>query len=129
MYVLCMGIARQEPLVRSDKSSKRILVVFDNGARRSLIRGDVAYEICTPRKLLVPRVFVATNGKKVSCWYVCDIAVEIGGREVGVEAFLVDSLLVPMIFGALDMEAYRIKIDLAGKFLDLSEFTGTMLAL
>ena len=82
-----------------------------------------------PRKLLVPRVFVAANDEKVLCWYVCDIAVEIGGREIGVEAFLVDNLPAPMIFGALDMEVYRIKIDLAKESLDLSEFTGTMLAL
>jgi len=124
-----MGIARQELLVRGNKSSKRILVVFDSDASRSLIRSDAAYEICTPRKLLIPRLFVAVNGEKVLYWYVCDTAVEIGGREIGIEAFLVHNLPAPMIFGALDMEAYRIKLDLARESLDLSEFTGTMLAL
>jgi hypothetical protein len=57
------------------------------------------------------------------------LIVEIGGKEIGIEAFLVDKLSVPLIFGALDMEAYRIKLDLANKKLDLSEFTKYMLAL
>lgn len=33
------------------------------------------------------------------------------------------------IFGASEMEAYTIELDLARKKLDLSEFTGYMLAL
>jgi hypothetical protein len=72
--------------------------------------------------------FIAANGNRVACSYFCELAVEIGGREVGIEAFLVDKLPVPIIFGALDMEAYRIKLDLAREALDLSEFTGYMLA-
>jgi hypothetical protein len=64
----------------------------------------------------------------VACDLLCDLVVEIGGKEVGVEAFLVDRLPVPVIFGALDMVAYRIKLDLARRTLDLSEFTGSMLA-
>ncbi len=66
---------------------------------------------------------------KVACNFFCDLIVEIEGKEIGIEAFLVDKLPVPLIFGALDMEAYRIKLDLANKKLDLSEFTGYMLAL
>jgi len=40
-----------------------------------------------------------------------------------------DDLPVPLIFGALDMEAYMIKLDPARRKLDLSEFTGYILAL
>jgi hypothetical protein len=57
------------------------------------------------------------------------ILVEISGKEIEIEAFDIDKLPVPLIFGALDMEANRIKVDLANKKLDLSEFTGYMLAL
>jgi hypothetical protein len=126
--VLCLGVVRQELLVRGDRGSKKLVVLFDSGASRSLIRSDVAVELCTPRKLLVPREFIAANGNRVACSYFCELAVEIGGREVGIEAFLVDKLPVPIIFGALDMEAYRIKLDLTREALDLSEFTGYMLA-
>ncbi len=72
---------------------------------------------------------MAADGDKVACNFFCDLIVEIEGKEIGIEAFLVDKLPVPLIFGALDMEAYRIKLDLANKKLDLSEFTGYMLAL
>jgi len=126
--VLCLGVVRQELLIRGDRGSKKLAVLFDSGASRSLIRSDVAVELCTPRKLLVPREFIAANGNRVVCSHFCELAVEIGGREVGIEAFLVDKLPVPIIFGALDMEAYRIKLDLAREALDLSEFTGYMLA-
>jgi len=123
-----LGVVRQELLVRGDRGSKRLVVLFDSGASRSLIRSDVAVELCTPRKLLVPREFVVADGDRVACSHFCELAVEIEGREVGIEAFLVDKLPVPIIFGALDMEAYRIKLDLARGALDLSEFTGYMLA-
>jgi hypothetical protein len=55
--------------------------------------------------------------------------VEVEGREVVIQPLLVDDLPVPLIFGASEMEACMIKLDLAGKKLDLSDFTGYMLAL
>jgi len=54
---------------------------------------------------------------------------EIGGKRIAIGAFLIDELPAPLIFGALDIEAYMIKLDVAKGRLDLSEFTGYMLAL
>jgi hypothetical protein len=122
-----MGVVREELLVRGDRGSRRLTVLFDSGSSRSLIRSDVAVELCTPKKLLIPRVFMVADGGRVACDLLCDLVVEIGGKEVGVEGFLVDRLPA-VIFGALDMVAYRIKLDLARRTLDLSEFTGSMLA-
>jgi len=79
--------------------------------------------------LLIQREFTVIDGRKVFYNYFCDLIVEIEGKRIGIEAFLVDDLPVPLIFGALDMEAYMIKLDLARRRLDLSEFTGYMLAL
>lgn len=124
-----MGIVRQDLLVKGEKGEKRLNVLFDSGASRSLIKSDVAREISNPRKLLIQREFTAANGHKVVCNYFCDLIVEIEGKRIGIEAFLVDNLPVPLIFGALDMEAYMIKLDLAKRKLDLSEFTGYMLAI
>jgi hypothetical protein len=124
-----VGVIRRELLVRGDKGERRLSVLFDSGASRSLIRSDVALELSTPRKLLIPREFIAADGDKIICSFLCDLIVEIEGKEIGIEAFLIDKLPVPLIFGALDMEAYRIKLDLAKRELDLSEFTGYMLAL
>lgn len=124
-----MGIVRQISLVKGDKGEKRLRVIFDSGASRSLIRSDVAREISTPRELLIQREFTVADGNEVSCKYFCDLIVEIEGKKIGIEAFLVDDLPLPFVFGVLDIEAYMIKLDLAKRRLDLSEFTGYMLAL
>jgi hypothetical protein len=124
-----LGIVRQDLLVKGDKKEMRLNVLFDSGASRSLIRSDVARELSTPKELLIQREFTAADGHKVICKYFCDLIVEIEGKRIGIEAFLVDDLPVPLVFGALDMEAYMIKLDLAKRRLDLSEFTGYMLAI
>jgi hypothetical protein len=116
-------------LVKGDKKEERLDVLFDTGASRSLIRGHIAKELSAPKKLLIPRYFRAADGHKISTEYFCDLVIDIEGKRIGIEAFLIDELPVPLIFGALDMEAYLIKIDLAKKRLDLSEFSGHMLAL
>lgn len=124
-----MGIIRQMLVVKGDKKEEKLSVLFDSGASRSLIKGDIAKELSTPKELLIQRDFTVADGHKVSCKYLCDLMVEIEGKRIGIEAFLIDDLPVPLILGALDMEAYMIKIDLAKRRLDLSEFTGHMLAL
>jgi hypothetical protein len=124
-----LGIVRQDLLVKGDRKEIRLNVLFDSGASRSLIRSDVARELSTPKELLIQREFTAADGHKVICKYFCDLIVEIEGKRIGIEAFLVEDLPVPLVFGALDMEAYMIKLDLAKRKLDLSEFTGYMLAL
>ncbi len=124
-----MGVVRETLLVKGDKGERRLSVLFDSGASRSLIKSDVARKLSTPRKLLIQREFTAANGEKIICDYICDLIVEIEGKRIGIEAFLVDDLPVPLVFGALEMEAYMIKLDLAKRKLDLSEFTGYMLAI
>lgn len=124
-----MGIAKQNLLVKGDKKEMRLNVLFDGDVSRSLIKSNVAREISTPRKLLIQGEFTVADGRKIICTHFCDLIVEIEGKRIGIEAFLVDDLPVPLIFGALDMEAYMIKLDLAKRKLDLSEFTGYMLAL
>jgi hypothetical protein len=124
-----LGIVRQDLLVKGDRKEIRLNVLFDSGASRSLIRSDVARELSTPKELLIQREFTAADGHKVICKYFCDLIVEIEGKRIGIEAFLVEDLPVPLVFGALDMEAYMIKLDLAKRRLDLSEFTGYMLAI
>ncbi len=124
-----MGTIKESLAVRGDRREEKLEVLFDSGASRSLIRSEVANKISTPRELLIPREFTAADGQKISSSHLCDLVVEIGGKRIGVEAFLVDALPVPLILGALDMEAYLIKLDLAKGQLDLSEFTGSMLAL
>ncbi|RLG85928.1 MAG: hypothetical protein DRO15_06845 [Thermoprotei archaeon] len=104
-------------------------MLFDSGAARSLVRSEVAKELTTPKELPIPVEIVVADGHKVSCRNYCNLVVEVGGKEIVIQPLLVDSLPVPLIFGALEMEAYMIKLDLARRKLDLSEFTGSMLTL
>lgn len=124
-----MGVIKQILSVKGDKKEVKLNVLFDSGAWRSCIRTDVAKELSTPKELLIPREFTVANGRRISSKYFSDLVVELGGKKIGIEAFLVDDLPFPLVFGALDMEAYRIKLDLAKGKLDLSEFTGTVLLL
>lgn len=124
-----LGIIKQVLLVRGDKKEEKLSVLFDSGASRSLIKRDIAKELSTPKELLIQRDFTAADGHKVSCKYLSDLVVEIEGKRIGIEAFLIDDLPAPLVLGALDMEAYMIKLDFAKRSLDLSEFTGFMLAL
>lgn len=55
--------------------------------------------------------------------------VKIEGKEIVIQPLLADGLPVPLVFGASNIEAYMIKLDLVKRRLDLSEFTGYMLAL
>jgi hypothetical protein len=124
-----LGIIKQELLVKGDKKEERLNVLFDSWTSISLIRGDIAKELSTPKELLIQREFTAADGHKISCRYLSDLVVEIEGKRIGIEAFLIDDLPAPLVLGALDMEAYMIKLDFAKRKLDLTEFTGLMLAL
>ncbi len=124
-----LGIIRENLLVKGDKGEEKITVLFDSGASGSFIKSEIARKISTPIELRFQREFRVADGHKVSCKHFCDLSMEIGGKRIAIGAFLIDDLPAPLIFGALDMEAYMIRLDLAKRNLDLSEFTGYMLAL
>lgn len=112
-----------------DKGESMADTLFDSGASRSLIRSDLAEKVCTIRELRIPRKLTLANGRSVENKYMCEVGIELGGKLIGLEAFLVDGLPVPLLIGVLDMEAYRIKLNVVKGELDLSEFTGELLAL
>ena len=124
-----VGIVREVLLVKGDRKEGRISVLFDSGSARSLIKSEVARDFATPRDLPAPIEIMVADGHRISCKFYCNLIVEIEGKRIVIQPLLVDDLPVPLIFGALDMEAYRIKLDLAKRKLDLSEFTGYLLAL
>jgi hypothetical protein len=116
-------------LVKGDKKEEKLSVLFDSGSARSLIRSDIAKDFTTPRDLPAPIEVTVADGHRISCKFYCNLIVEIEGKRIVIQPLLVDDLPVPLIFGALEMEAYMIKLNLAKRKLDLSEFTGYMLAL
>lgn len=124
-----MGFVRTKLRVIGDKGEEMVDTLFDSGASRSLIRRDYAERLCTVRELKIPRKLTLADGRTVENKYMCEVGIELDGKLVGLEAFLVDGLPVALVIGMLDMEAYRIKLDLPRGRLDLSEFTGELLAL
>ena len=124
-----MGIVRQGLLVKGEKKEEKLSVLFNSGSARSLIKTEVAKEFTTPRDLPTQVEITAADGHKVSCKYYCNLIVGIEDKRIVIQPLLIDGLPVPLVFGALEMEAYMIKLDLAKRRLDLSEFTGYMLAL
>ncbi len=90
--------------------------------------GEVAKNLLRQGILSTPIEVTVADGHKVSCKQYCNLIVEIEEKEIVIQPFLIDDLPVPSVFGALDMEAYMIKLDLVKRRLDLSEFTGYMLA-
>ncbi|PUA34267.1 MAG: hypothetical protein B9J98_00950 [Candidatus Terraquivivens tikiterensis] len=103
--------------------------MFDSGSARSLIKSKTAEDFTIPRNLPAPIEVTVANGQKVNCNFYCNLVVEIEGKNIVIQPLLIDDLPVPLVFGALDMEAYMIKLDLARRKLDLSEFRGYMLAI
>jgi len=92
----------QSLLVSSDKGTKRLDVSFDSTIPRSLIKKDAAMELSTLKRLLIPKQFVTADGKKIVCDKVCDLIVEIEGKKIDIEGFIVDELPTPLVLGALD---------------------------
>ena len=124
-----MGIIKEELLVQGEKKQDRLTVLFDSGSARSLIKSEVAHQLTSPLALPAPISVTVADGHKVDCRLYCNLIIDIQGRAIVIQPLLVDELPVPLIFGALEMEAYRIKLDMTNRRLDLSEFTGSILAI
>jgi len=122
-------MVREVLLVKGEKKEEKLSILFDSGSARSFIKSDIAKELTTPRDLPAPIEVTVADGHKVICKFYCNLIVEIEDKRIVIQPLLIDDLPVPLIFGALEMEAYMIKLDLAKRKLDLSEFTGYMLAL
>lgn len=53
------------------------------------------------KKITDSKEFRVADGQKVICNYFSDLIEEIVGKRIRIEAFLVDDLPVPLVFGAL----------------------------
>jgi hypothetical protein len=123
-----LSIIKEDSLVRGEKKEKRLSVLFDSGsARRSSgatsRRSLQLLGICQPDK---------SHGRRRPRGNV-QVLLQLSGRGRGQRSGnptpFGRRLARSLIFGASEMEAYMIKLDLARKKLDLSDFTGYMLAL
>jgi hypothetical protein len=118
-----MGRVRSEIEV----NGKRCWTLFDSGARYSYILKTATSGLDT-KKLPAPRSS-ALGGKVHKVGEVCLVFAEIDGRPLEFQASVVDEIgsdedgrPVEILFGALAMQLWGIKLDLQNERLDLSHF-------
>ena len=61
-----MGIVRELLLVKGERKIEKLVVLFDSGVARSLIRSDVAKEFTAPKELPISIEVAVANGHRVS---------------------------------------------------------------
>ncbi|MBI3466907.1 MAG: retropepsin-like domain-containing protein [Planctomycetes bacterium] len=118
-----MGRVRTEITV----NGKKCWTLFDSGARNSYILRETAAELDT-KKLSSPRSS-ALGGKVHKVDEVCLVFAEIDGHKLEFRASVVDEIgtdedgrAIDVLFGAIAMQLWGIKLDLQSERLDLSHF-------
>jgi hypothetical protein len=119
-----MGRIRSE----IDVNGRRLWTLFDSGARNSYIARD-AVRAVDLKKLPKPRE-TAFGGRTHEVKEACLVLATVEGRpleflanvvdEVGVDE---DGRPIDVLFGALAMQLWNIKLDLKNERLDFSHFT------
>jgi hypothetical protein len=85
-----MGVVMKELHIKGDKGEMRLSVLFDSGASDPFIRSNVAMELSTPRKLPIPENLWRLM-KKSCMQFLLRFNSRDEGKEIGIEAFLVDN--------------------------------------
>ena len=118
-----MGRVRTEITV----NAKKCWTLFDSGARNSYIVRGTAPGLDT-KKLPSPRSS-ALGGKVHKVDEVCLVFAEIDGHRLEFPASVVDDIgtdedgrAIDVLFGALAMQLWGIKLDLQNEQLDLTHF-------
>jgi hypothetical protein len=102
--------------------------LFDSGARNSYLV-DAAARGLERRDLPTPRA-AALGGREHRVRQVCLVIAEVEGRPVDFHANIIDEIgkdeegrPIEVLFGALAMQQWGIRLDLPNERLDLSHYT------
>jgi len=107
-----MGLIIKKLEVMGDKGETEGEVLFDSGARRSVIRRDVAEKIATIVKFPVSFKFSLADGKtEIKTNLVADIMVKVDGRIIFDQFPVIDSLSREIIIGANTLQSWEILLD------------------
>ncbi len=119
-----MGRIREE----IDVNGKKCWTLFDSGARSSYIVRDAA-EGLDVQNLPRDRT-TALGGKKHQVSEVCVVFANVEGHSLEFMAHVLDEIgrdddgrTIDILFGALDMQLWGIKLDLPNERLDFSHYT------
>jgi hypothetical protein len=107
-----MGLIIKKLEVIGDKNRINADILFDSGARRSVIRKDIAKKIATIIKFPVPFKFCLADGKtQVETNLVADIMVKVDGGIIFDQFPVLDSLSREIIIGANTLQSWEILLD------------------
>ena len=119
-----MGRIRTEISVRG----KRCWTLFDSGARYSYIKREAAKDLDL-KPLESPRTS-ALGGKVHRVDQICLVFAEVEGRKLEFQASVIDEIgqdedgrSIDVLFGALAMQLWGIRLDPQNERLDLAHFT------
>jgi hypothetical protein len=107
-----MGLIIKQLEVMGDKGQTKAEVLFDSGARRSVIRRDIAEKIATIVKFPIPFKFYLADGTtQVETNLVADIMVSIDNSIIFDQFPILDKLSREVIIGANTLQSWEIILD------------------
>lgn len=103
----------RKPEVLGDKGSIQKAILFDSGARRSVIKREVAERVATLIRLPTTFKFRLADGKtEIATSTVCDICITIDGKTIFDQFPVLDTLSREIIVGANTMQSWDIHLDM-----------------
>jgi predicted aspartyl protease len=115
-----MGLIIKKLNVIGNKGKIEAEVLFDSGARRSVIRKDVAEKIATLIKAPVPLRFRLADGKtEIVTSTVADIWITINGRTITDQFPVLEKLSSEIIIGANTLQSWEIKLNPKNESVDV----------
>ncbi|HEC37021.1 MAG TPA: retroviral-like aspartic protease [bacterium] len=121
-----MGLIKEELKIKGDKGVKDLKVLFDSGASVSVIRQDIAEEICTINYFKEAKPMTLADGETtINSVGTCAFITGIEGCDIDDNMRVVEKLGSEMIIGASTLQKHKIKMvfdeDEKKNKLDLSE--------
>jgi hypothetical protein len=121
-----MGLIKEKLKIKGDKGAKDLEVLFDSGAWVSVIRKDLAEEICTINYFKKAKAMTLADGETtIDSVGTCTFITGLEGCDIDDDMRVVEKLGSEMIIGASTLQKHKIKMifneDEKKNKLDLSE--------
>lgn len=108
-----MGLIIKRLEIIGDKGSTSAELLFDSGARRSVIRKDIASKIATIIKFPLPFRFCLADGEtEIETDRVADIMVKVDGKIIFDQFPVLEKMGREVIVGANTLQSWEIVLDL-----------------
>ena len=107
-----MNRSIQHIRIKGNKGEEEVTVLFDTGASRTLVRGDVAKRIGDAVKLPTPREIVLGDGEtKIEINEVLALVIMLNGYAISCDADVMERLPYDVIIGIDTMREWGIVLN------------------